>query len=715
MPISGGGYSRPTNSFAQPVNGQRFDATAGAATLDDFTTAIDALVKGTGQADGGLANAKLANMAEATFKGRPDDSGSGSPLDLPISVVDVRHFGAVLDGVTDDTQAFLDAIATGRSVYFPTGAAYVTDLLTLQNGQILYGDGRTKSRFIIDEEFNLSAIGVIRLGAGEPGATLRGVGLYFSQPDTAVRAELIAYPPAIFARGAPRFRVESVRVSLGMTGIDMKNNSGGANVIDFEVCCFDTDIDIDGSLDSVRLDRVHHWVFSGVSGIITTNQRSIYSDATHIGLNVGGCDDLHISNWVGFSIPQAMRFWNGSGAAGNFANIVNADFDDRGGLVVEGSACRIRIANGFFSMGKDDSRFIAQSAGTLTLVNPRYEYSGLVGTPANDLISLSGSARFTSVGGTASRGSTDLGLLKSSGSGVACNIIGLQFDMTATATFSKTLMEFGDARGCCIGVTGVTTRSSGSGVAVSSTRSDGLFTVSACQLASWSASVGVSASPSNAAGASLSASAANMRASSAAPSAANSAGGAVRIATGNATTTDEALIFGVEDAVAAWIQSIKPGTGTRPLLLQPVGNDVLIGALSALVSSNSSAAFIGLRGASSSGRFETSTGAADGDAVNLGHWQFADATSTLSEKRRALIRGQLAGSTANQRGGRVIISTTANGSNTISDRLSVKELGQVRLHPLSADPATLEDGDVWYNSTAGKLRVRAGGATIDLH
>lgn len=48
-------------------------------------------------------------------------------------------------------------------------------------------------------------------------------------------------------------------------------------------------------------------------------------------------------------------------------------------------------------------------------------------------------------------------------------------------------------------------------------------------------------------------------------------------------------------------------------------------------------------------------------------------------------------------------------------RMRVKSTGQVRFVPLAADPAGLEDGDVWYNSTAGKLRVRAGGVTIDLH
>lgn len=47
--------------------------------------------------------------------------------------------------------------------------------------------------------------------------------------------------------------------------------------------------------------------------------------------------------------------------------------------------------------------------------------------------------------------------------------------------------------------------------------------------------------------------------------------------------------------------------------------------------------------------------------------------------------------------------------------VKVKASRAFRFIPLTADPAGLEDGDVWYNSTAGKLRVRAGGVTVDLH
>lgn len=59
------------------------------------------------------------------------------------------------------------------------------------------------------------------------------------------------------------------------------------------------------------------------------------------------------------------------------------------------------------------------------------------------------------------------------------------------------------------------------------------------------------------------------------------------------------------------------------------------------------------------------------------------------------------------------VGIRTGASNTM--RLQVKIDGQTRFMPLSADPSGAEDGDVYYNSTTNKLRVRAAGAWVDLH
>lgn len=62
-------------------------------------------------------------------------------------MVSVKDFGAVGDGVTDDTAAIQAAINTGKAVFLPTGA-YLVDPdvgLVVNNGTIIYGEGKANS------------------------------------------------------------------------------------------------------------------------------------------------------------------------------------------------------------------------------------------------------------------------------------------------------------------------------------------------------------------------------------------------------------------------------------------------------------------------------------------------------------------------------------------------------------------------------------------
>jgi len=71
--------------------------------------------------DGTVTNAKLAAMAEATFKMRAAGAGTGAPIDGTVAQaktalgisgrrVSPREFGAIADGVTDDSAAIQDAL-----------------------------------------------------------------------------------------------------------------------------------------------------------------------------------------------------------------------------------------------------------------------------------------------------------------------------------------------------------------------------------------------------------------------------------------------------------------------------------------------------------------------------------------------------------------------------------------------------------------------------
>ena len=61
--------------------------------------------------------------------------------------VSVKDFGAVGDGVTDDTAAVQAALNTGKAVYVPTGVYKISSKLTLSTSQMVFGDGAYASKF----------------------------------------------------------------------------------------------------------------------------------------------------------------------------------------------------------------------------------------------------------------------------------------------------------------------------------------------------------------------------------------------------------------------------------------------------------------------------------------------------------------------------------------------------------------------------------------
>jgi hypothetical protein len=65
-------------------------------------------------------------------------------------IVNIKDFGAVGDGVTDDTQAIKKALNTGNKVYFPKGRYRITETLSLYAGAVICGDSRRKTFLIAD-------------------------------------------------------------------------------------------------------------------------------------------------------------------------------------------------------------------------------------------------------------------------------------------------------------------------------------------------------------------------------------------------------------------------------------------------------------------------------------------------------------------------------------------------------------------------------------
>jgi hypothetical protein len=69
--------------------------------------------------------------------------------------ISIKDFGAVGDGIADDTQAFILAINAHRAVYVPSGDYRVTHTITLHDHTSLYGDGPSSRIIAHNPDFDV--------------------------------------------------------------------------------------------------------------------------------------------------------------------------------------------------------------------------------------------------------------------------------------------------------------------------------------------------------------------------------------------------------------------------------------------------------------------------------------------------------------------------------------------------------------------------------
>ena len=187
-------------------------------------------------------------------------------------MINVKDYGAVGNGLVDDSAAIQAALNTGQHVYIPIGYYLINSPLTFkQPGQMVSGDGRNRSKLIVNNTFNMSAQGVLIFATGEEGPQLENFGMYFDQPDTSDRTALTPYPVAIYAANTARFTLTSLKITNAYNGIDMTGNCGGAFINLLEMSAYSTGIHIDGSLDTVRINQFHFWCFE-----MSANQTNIF-------------------------------------------------------------------------------------------------------------------------------------------------------------------------------------------------------------------------------------------------------------------------------------------------------------------------------------------------------------------------------------------------------------------------------------------------------
>ena len=366
----------------------------------------------------------------------PDVAAAAGPVST--AALGARCIGPAFD----DTAAFQAAIDTGHTVYAPAlgGQCHITHALVMRTpGQIFYGDGRARTKIMINPGF--AGEGVFVAKTGEPGPVWRDVSVSFAQADTDDRAKLTRYPPAFFVPDTPRFEMEHLGCYVATRCVDMKGNSGGATISDLQMSAFEVGIDIDGSLDTVRVIDPHWWPFG-----LSNGQQTIFMDQgprRPIALNVGRMDDLIVRGGL-FLGGLAIHLFQGKSGP-TFGTINGTDFDSASGIEIEAGFLQIAAAD--FTLSLAGAQAVAQEGGAVTISSSMVFIGAKLVKPA-----LALSAGILSVTGTQFQGNGfDINLIGQSGAQSVLTLTGNIFCRAPGMLYKRATIDLAEGRTIALG------------------------------------------------------------------------------------------------------------------------------------------------------------------------------------------------------------------------------------------------------------------------
>lgn len=167
------------------ASGPLGDSTVGANEITDDDAGQTAIVSKLGLA----STAPNKGAALVGFKQPLSGAVVRTAYDKFLETVSVKDFGAIGDGVADDTAAVQLALLSGvASVYVPEGRYRITANITRDGNTLLHGDGLSVSVLVMEgtssllfdggaagDEFGTSALQIERLGFEVTGSTSKTV------------------------------------------------------------------------------------------------------------------------------------------------------------------------------------------------------------------------------------------------------------------------------------------------------------------------------------------------------------------------------------------------------------------------------------------------------------------------------------------------------------------------------------------------------------
>lgn len=295
--------------------------------------------------------------------------------------VNVLDYGADPTNTNDSTAAFNAAVATGKSVYIPSGGYNITGAITINAGQLIYGAGPGVTAININSStFNMSAAGVFVFASGtaEHHTELRDLWIRFQQPSFSgmTRANIVQYPPGVQASASTRIQLFNIEISNAWIAIDC-SGGGGAGFFDrLMISAYNVGMQIgttNAIQDGMHIDNFHFWTFD-----TTSFQQAVLWDGTTIAAHLGRIDGLMATNWETFR--GMINIDATAGTAGYYL------FDN---MLLNGQNSSLNISNAFYCQinnanwatgAPDTTPSISISGGRVQLSNSALQSSQTGGT-----------------------------------------------------------------------------------------------------------------------------------------------------------------------------------------------------------------------------------------------------------------------------------------------------------------------------------------------